>query len=216
MDLNTIEEDLFSATDALWPNDPDASITEATKFVMHDQLVQYITTHYQSNSCVRDALIFHTDRYFTDAILQKRDLVPDVPAHLSPAERRGLRKKWKHFVKQATKVRQDIKDAAGRELKNVIEQVGGVIEQVGGLLTQAICIQIGAAAGSLTALPAATAPAAPYVGTAVYFWCLDKGEKEIKKVVAQEMVKTWKSGGRERIGHHEEDRIEAPPGEEIF
>ena len=208
MDLNSIENDLFAATDALWPDNPDVEIDEGTRFTMHDQLVQYINTHY-TDPCVRDALIFSTDAFFTSPDVQKRDLAltMDVPSHLTAAERRGLGKKWKHFVKQATKAASDIGNAISRELN-------GVIDAAAGLITEAVCVKLGAVAAGLTSLPAATAPAAPYVGSAVYFWCLEKGEKEIKKAVAQENVRKWKSGGGgSRPGHHHEELMEAPPSD---
>lgn len=176
----------MAATDALWPSDPIGRIPEATKFEMHDKLVQYISTHY-ADACVRDALIFSTNTFFTSPDLAKRDLLltPDVPAHLSPAERRGLT--WKSFVKSVTKPVTDVANAISRE-------VGKVIDAASGLITQAVCAKIGATAASLTAIPAVTAPAAPYVGTAVYFWCLGKAEKEIKKAAAKVNVQKWKSG----------------------
>jgi hypothetical protein len=197
MNLGAIEEDLLAATDALWPSDPIGRIAEATKFEMHDKLVQYISTHY-ADACVRDALIFSTNTFFASPDLAKRDLLltPDMPAHLSPAERRGLT--WKGFVKSVTKPITDITNAISRE-------VGKVIDAASGLITQAVCATIGATAASLTATPAVTAPAAPYVGTAVYFWCLGGAEKEIKKAVAKENVRKWKSSK-----NHRGEELEVP------
>ena len=188
----------------MWPENPDGPIDEATKFVMHDRLVKYISEHY-TDACVRDTLIFSTDAFFAGSDLARRDLLltPDVPAHLSLAERGGWRKKWKHFVNQVTKATHDVGQAIERE-------VGKVIKDASGLITETVCAHIGAAAAGLTSMPAATAPAAPYVGTAVYFWCLQKGDKEIKKLVAQENVRKWKSGGGGRPGHHTEDMIMRP------
>jgi len=217
MDLNAIEADLFAATDALWPDSPDVALDEPTQFAMHDRLVQYIAQHY-TDPCVRDALIFSTDAFFADpALLARRGellVAPNVLGGggrrpLTAAERRGLGKKWKHFVRQATKAATDVSNAVSREL-------GHVLDAASGILTEAVCAQIGAAAAGLTSLPAATAPAAPYVGSAVYFWCLDKADKEVKKAVAKQNVQKWKSGGAKRPGHHHEEMIEMRPGEEVF
>jgi len=63
-------------------------------------------------------------------------------------------------------------------------------------------------AAGATALASVTAPAAPYVGTAVYFWCLSQAQKEVKKALASDRVKKWKaSGGRTGpSGLHPADR----------
>jgi len=196
MDLNAVEEDLFAATDALWPD--DGALDEATQFAMHDRLVQYIAERY-ADACVRDALVFSTDGFFADPELQRRDGGP-----LTAAERRGLGRKWKRFIKQATRAAGDVHDALARA-------VGDVVASASGVITQAVCGQLAAAAAAATGLETATAPAAPYVGSAVYFWCLDRGEREVKKAVATENVRRWKSGGGRPLGHHEHDMIEAPP-----
>ena len=112
MDMNVIQEDLYAATDDLWP-DPDTTISDATKVEMHHQLVQYITTHY-SDPCARDALIFGTDLFFTEPSLQTRDINPDAPTDLSIAKRRNRR--WKHFVDQMYKASHDIGHAIEHEV----------------------------------------------------------------------------------------------------